>query len=138
MCLNGHYYGICNENPYSMSILQFVNIITLCQCVIFCSSKAPDTERHRLVPPNYTDIVVLSGKKWGLYHLLFCHPLRYSSLTIRDATSYSLLHSNRVNWGLFLPMCNNVVRAQSFSAKNPLYQVVYFSMGTGGVGVLGV
>jgi len=121
MCLNGHYYGICTETPYSMSILHFFNIYPICQCVIFFSSKAPDTERHRLVPPNYTDIVVESGKKWGIYHLLFCHPLRYSSLTIRVATSYSLLHLIGVNWGLFLPICNNVVRAQSFSAKNLLY-----------------
>ena len=80
MCLNVHYYHICNEMTMQVNKLHFFNIITVCQCVIFFSSKASDTERHRLVPIKYTDIVVESGKKWELYHLLFCHPLRYSSL----------------------------------------------------------
>ena len=35
-------------------------------------------------------------------------------------------------------MCNNVVRAQSFSAKKVLKWVVYFSMGVGVLGELAV
>ena len=136
MCLIPHFYGICKEMAMQVNKLHFVNIITLCQCVIFWSSKASDMGRHGLVPPNYTDIVVLSGKKWGLYHLQFCHPLRYSSLTIDITTSYSLLWSIGVKWGLYLPMCNNVVRAQSFSAKKVLYSVVYLVGVLGELGVL--